>query len=216
VHTVKQTEELLKSHLEKLRSDPFLRDAWIILVYEKNTGYEAGHNWKIVNEYQPAYAVYEKLVEADKAMDTPNQDPGINTTVFLKNEYAGVLSKALMKKKIYFYTDCVCANPWKRPYETRLETSKTELYRQLANCRKQLPSMDPTRAHLGTMAPRVTWSGKIGHDGKVIHGQNDDLVMALAQCVYWIYRIMQMNYPTIPYKEIFPNVQERNIIRTYH
>jgi hypothetical protein len=202
--------------LDKLRSDPFLRDAWIILIYEKNTGFEAAHGWKIVEEYQPSYAVYQKVAEIDKAMDTIDQDPGINTGITLKNEYARILTDALRKRKIYFYVDCVCANPWKRPYESRLESSKTELYRQLTNCRKQLPSMDPSRSHLGATAPKVTWSGKIGHDGKVIHGQNDDLVIALAQCLYWIYRIMQMNYPTIPYHEIFPNIQERNVIRTYH
>ena len=202
--------------MTKLRSDPFLEDAYIIIIYEKNTGFEAGHNCKIIEEYQPAYAVYDKVVDTEKAQDTIDEDPGIVTTIGRKNEYARLLSDALRKRKIYFYEGCVCANPWKRPYEARLENSKTDLYRQLSNCRKQLPSMDPTRAHLGTMAPRVTWSGKIGHDGKMIHGQNDDLAMALAQCIYWVYRIMQMDYPTIPYNAIFPNIQERNVIRTHH
>ena len=88
----------MRSHLDKLRSDPFLRSAWIILIYEKNTGFEAAHGWKIVEEYQPSYAVYQKVTEIDKAMDTIDQDPGINTGITLKNEYARILTDALRKR----------------------------------------------------------------------------------------------------------------------
>jgi len=213
VHTAQQAQQLLRSHLEAIRSDPFLQSAWIILIYEKNTGYESGHHWKIVQEYQPSYAVYHRVVDADKAVDTQDQDPGINTTFELKNYYARALSTALSTSRIYFYFDWKSANPWQRPYEERKAIAKKNFLGQLSNCRLKLPSMDPSKAQLGATIPKITWSGKIGPEGKIIQGQNDDLVMAFAQCLYWISRIMQFNYPSFPYEKVFAGIGDIDSIK---
>jgi hypothetical protein len=216
MHTAEKVQILLRSHIEALRADPFLSRAWLIVIYEKNTGYESGHNWKLVMNYQPAYSIFEKSIEADRAMDTGDQDPGINTTFILKNEYGHSLGTALRKRMIYFYCNWVCSNPWLRPYAKRRAITKQALITQLSNCRVKRPSMDPNRVQLGGTMPRITWSGKIGPDGREVRGQNDDLAMAAAQCMYWINRICQMNYPGFPYDTIFPNKELCKIIKTVH
>jgi len=216
MHTAEKAEQLLRSHFEAIRQDPFLKQAYLIVIYEKNTGYESGHHWKIVEEYKPSHVVFQKNVDADKAIDTADQDPGIDSNFFLKNQYARVIGEALRKRIIYFYCNWVCANPWTKPYSTRRALAKKNLLSQLANCRLKLPAMDPARAQLGAATPRITWSGKIGPDGKPVHGQNDDLAMSLGQCLYWINRIYQMNYPGFPYNQIFPNIPNRQTIQTKH
>ena len=216
VHTAEKVQQLLRSHCAALRRDPFLQKAWLVVVYEKNTGFESGHNWKITDDFQPAYSIFQNKVDSDKARDTADQDPGIDTNFYLKNEYARVLNEALRQSKIYFYRNWVCANPWLRPMDSRKAITKKALIVQLANCRLQLPSMDPSRARVGVTLPKITWSGKIGSNGKEVHGQNDDLVMSAAQCFYWIARVHQMNYPGFPYDTIFPNVPHRRVITTKH
>jgi hypothetical protein len=215
-HTFQKKELLLRSHLRALRSNPFFADAWLIIIYEKNTGLSAGHGWSIACEYQPAYAIFQRNMDSDKAMDTDDQDPGIVTSYYLKNEYARVLGEGLRNQNIYFHKDWVCANPFINPLEARRAMVFTEYIKQLSNCRTKRPSMDPNRVQLGANIPRITWSGKIGPDGREVRGQNDDTCFASAQCMYWINRIYQWDFPGFPYHKIFPNLESRRVNRTKH
>ena len=216
VNTAEKAQAFLRSHCDALRRDPFLKSAWIIVIYEKNTGFESGHNWKVVADYQPSYALFGKVMSVDKAQDTVDQDPGVDTTYMLKNEYQRVISDSLRSQTSYFYCDWICANPWQKPFAQRRASTKQALVAQLANCRRYLPAMMSDNRQIGATAPRITWSGKIGADGKIVHGQNDDLVMAYGQCLYWINRIHQMNFPGFPYDKIFPCEYTNRRIQTTH
>ena len=170
VHRAEDAQALLRSHCDAIRKDAFLKNAWIIVVYEKNTGFESGHNWKVTNDFQPAYSIYGKAVEYSKARDTVDEDPGVTTTFMLKNEYQRVISDSLRNQTIYFYCDWVCANPWQKPFQERRALTKRALLTQLSNCRRQMPFMNAENRQVGAAIPRITWSGKIGPDGKIKSG----------------------------------------------
>ncbi len=176
------------------------------MVYERNSSLESGHQWNVLKDYQPSYAIFGKCMPADKALDTRHQDPGIFTTPELKNDYARSINFALEKNKIFFYCGWKCTNP-NLPAATRRATTRTELFTQLRNCRLKTPNMDTT--HVGyTSSFTTTWSGKIGSNGKVILGQNDDLAFAFGQGLYWVQRIHKFDRPFdgFPYDTIFPGM----------
>jgi hypothetical protein len=152
-------------------------------------------------EYKPAYAVFEKAIDMNQAENTPQKDPGMFTTWFLKNEYYESLTYALRYNKIRFYVNWISANPWLKPYNTRKRTMLSMLITQLSNCRKRLGNPGSTS---GINAQKVTWSGKFDSEGKVVVGQNDDLVMTLALLIHTAKKLENGTHPGIPYDQIYP------------
>jgi hypothetical protein len=215
-HTAGQAEILIRCHIEGLRKDPFLKDAAIILISEKNTGFESARHWKIVEEYQPAYAMYENQRNLDDVVNTEEEDPGVTTTAHTKNLYARAISDALGKRRIYFYDRMVVGNPWMKPKESRASIIKAKLTTQMSNSRRKLPLMGIEHggsSTLGSHTVTVTWSGKIGPDGKIVPGQNDDLVVIFGLCIHWTNRILRMDLAGFPYKVLFANAQHRDSMR---
>lgn len=200
------TEKLLRNHLALLRADPFLKEAWIILIYEKGTGHESGHHWKIVNEhqYQPAYAIYDKVVDLEQAKNTIEADPGVRLDNYRKNQYGKTLSDALRYHKIYIYNWLVVGNLSVPNYDNRISYMKRILCRQLNQCKYKFTDIDPDNVELSNSRTR-TWNGKMNEFGKVVPGQNDDVVMSLAQGLYYATLIERGELPGFPYNKIFPN-----------
>jgi len=66
-------------HIKSLRSNPFLADAKIVFIAERNTGFEAGRTWDVVREFHDTYPLYQTKAPSAKRRDTPQENPGIFT-----------------------------------------------------------------------------------------------------------------------------------------
>lgn len=202
-YTSRQTDDLLRSHLQALKDDPFLASAWIIMVYEKNTGYESGRHYDLVSEYQPMYALYDRVVDVRRAQGSVDEDPGITTTHTLKNRYAREMSDALRYGKIFFYKDLICANPHMVTVGGQKQKIMKEFIRELRQCRVKYTNIDPDKIDLGAIRA-LKWDGKMDALGKPIAGQHDDMAVCGAQCVYWMKLVSSGQLYGFPYQEIYP------------
>lgn len=81
-HPVQDPEEvnaLLHGHIRGIRRDPFLKDAAILFIAEKNTGFESARMSEIVCEYPNTQTLYQHREPKSKRVGTPRERPGIFT-----------------------------------------------------------------------------------------------------------------------------------------
>lgn len=189
--------KLLCSHIETIRRNEFLKHAWIVFIWERNTAFESSHQWEMVRHYPKTYALYQHAKPKSKARGTPNENPGVFTDYYYKNQYAMALSSFLKNRSIRYMENCISAAPW-RPAASAFAETKAELESQLQRCRPTgtLPTVD-------TRVPRLGWSGKTGADGQISPGLNDDLAVCLAMTTYWTNRIITTEYPGFEYGLVF-------------
>jgi len=72
-----ETDVVCAGHIRKLRDNPFLADAAILFVAERNTGLEAPRMWDIVEQYPNTHMLYQQYAPKSKRRDTPQERPGI-------------------------------------------------------------------------------------------------------------------------------------------
>lgn len=71
---------MIHGHISALRENPFLTNASIVFIPEKNTGHEAARMWDVVKEYPGTHALYQhKKVNTAKEKTKPHKNPGIVT-----------------------------------------------------------------------------------------------------------------------------------------
>ena len=81
--------------------------------------------------------------------------------------------------QLVYSKDFVCANPFVRS-DLRAGKVKEMLFQQLGKFRKRW--VEPEN---GKGPATLIISGKVDNEGKLVQGQNDDLVMALIILSYW-------------------------------
>jgi hypothetical protein len=83
VRTPDEVNALLHGHIQSLRENPFLADAKIMFIAEKNTGYESARMWDVVKDYPETFALWEhRKVKTDKERTKPVKNPGVNTSTY--------------------------------------------------------------------------------------------------------------------------------------
>lgn len=192
-----RSKQLFKSHIDAIRNHPFLQSAWIVSVIERNTGHESGHLSECLSEYSRTYPLYQHALPASKRSDTPRENPGIWTDRTMKGNYAKAIIDSMGEGTLRYMNGFICANPFKTEERATADT-KNEIHAQMARARWVTNSRT-----VDTGVPVASWSGKTGADGKISGGANDDLLVTLGMTMYWMKRILQMNYPSVDYKKLW-------------
>lgn len=105
-----------------------------------------------------------------------------------------MMSRYLDEGRIMFMQDGASGNPYTDPTVNEFEKQRREILTQLSRCRRYTPN-----STLDNPGARVSWSGKVDHNGNIIGGLKDDMAVGLCIATYWADRIMQMDYPTVNY-----------------
>lgn len=70
-------------HINALRANPFLTDATIMFIGEKNTGLESARMWDVVSDFPRTTALYQhRPPTTEKERMQPHVNPGIVTSKF--------------------------------------------------------------------------------------------------------------------------------------
>lgn len=158
-----------------------------ILTVELGTGYEAGRFAARFLRRPRAYCIREHRSSADY---------GWRTTKISKNQYTQQLWMKMAEGAIYYLDDMVCANPWLDETSRRERTVK-EFEEQVS----RFQTIHKTSAN-PFAEPSVTTSGKVGHDGTIQQGVNDDMAMSVAMNLYITLRVQTRSIPTINYARL--------------
>jgi len=121
------------------------------------------------------------MYKADFIRDPDKPDAGVWTTRERKVEYLNVAREEISRRGIKFLKDCIVICDRTEKPTTRFVEMKKELFRQLYRIK-------PLEGRSGAdFTPAfVSWSGKLGEDGKPSPDLNDDLAFAFFLCMYWM------------------------------
>lgn len=180
----------------ELRQNEALRNAWIIFVCERNTGYEAGSLNEVLQAVDPKnVAVRERA----------DRDYGWWSTKNIKMAYGTTSRKALGMKSVRFMRGWVACSSYgdsklKSPDAVRAAT-KEEFIIELGNVRvvNKLTTNPASN-------DQASISGKVGEDGKVRRDQNDDLFITFGMALF----IMELYV-----KDRLPNFDHRRVRASY-
>lgn len=153
-----EIEKFLTTHVEQLRKHPRLKECWFVCVLENNLGHEADHLSFILKPYRKVYVLTEK-----------NGVIGVCTTHTRKELYAMETVKYFCQESIKIWKDLVISN-----VGSSREAVLQDFKEQLLQFKRIIVS--PMR---GFALPKIHYSGKA-------NGGQDDFVMALIMCVYWV------------------------------
>jgi len=216
VRPIEDRNTLFNEHIRGLRSNPWTKDAYLILMCERNTGMESGAFKQIMDQY-PKTAAYNEPEKSNplsrfrKDMLTQDlidyyektkKNPGFTPCAELKMEALIALRHRLTEHSLFYFKDCVTRNPFMVQY-THVEKfihTKLELEEEM----KRIKEFPTSRLTHDTKKPIVTWSAKTNEQGEIQAGYNDDKVVMLAiACFLWR---KAMNYEGslvgFPYAEI--------------
>lgn len=219
-HPVSETTDrnmLFNNHILGLRSHPWTRDAWLILMAENKLGHESGNCKELLDRFRVRVAAYNQPKSAKSLKPTKGQfsedhlaykrdadkNPGFYTDDKFKAISLEKMRRALAHNIIFFLDGCICKNPHLVKYKNDLElfiAYKQELEDQLKRA-KEFPLSINAR---DTKRNRYTWSAKTNNDGEKQDGYNDDLVVILAFACYLWPEAMQYHgsLPGFPYDQI--------------
>lgn len=213
---------LFYEHVSELRRERWLKDAWLVLFVENNTGYEAGEFADVFNSKFDKCAAFaepvkeshrRKLARHSKTSANDNHrelvadylrhaesEPGYGQTYAKKQMHRRDLRNALLQDRIFFYNNGVSGDIVAKPSLTpaqRFACNKMKIEEQLGRCRVFAKQSD-----YDTAPERVFWSGKVNAEGKKQGGYNDDLVMTLAAGVSFWQRAMGGELIGFPYESV--------------
>jgi hypothetical protein len=179
----------ITAFIKALRVHPWLSQAYILFVGEKNSGHDSGH-------------VARPLLEGFKGIipvkEHENKDYGWWTSNNAKLKYAYSCRYALTMGSVFVMKDCVTVNPWiKGPPDKRIFT-----YNKLvAQMKRYKPTYTtPTTAF---SARKVTVSGKVDEHGKLSSGVNDDLFMTFTMACHFLDEFMYRRIPNLDYDLLY-------------
>ena len=168
-----------------------LKNAWIILIQEKNSNHTANIQDKFVREYmRNVYVLREEL----------GGDAGVNTSPARKTLYYTATMLKLRSRAVRIAGDLIVS---REPYgvpdrRVQQESMVDEFIAQMKRCKlddKPIPNDQHKK--------EIKWSGKLGEDGKIQAGQNDDIAFSFSQLSYWSSAFMTEQIKTIDYKKEF-------------
>ena len=166
---------------------PWLRDSVKVLTVERGTGHESGRLAEAFLRRSNSYAIREKR---------GSEEYGWRTTSHSKNAYAQALWMKMAEGAIAYMRDMVCTNPW-QDATSRAEKARFELESQIGRFQVVQKEMNDPFSQ-----PRTTISGKVGVDGKLQKGINDDLAVALAMGIYVTMQLIFRRIPTVDYRRV--------------
>lgn len=169
-----QIQRLLTSHIEGLRKQEALQDAWFIFIPESNLGHESDHMAYMLKNYKKVWTISEK------------SRTGVITTAVRKELYAMETQKYICQESVMLWEHLVVSNP------VGVGDVKA---RALSDFKKQLCAFkriiqQPQR---GFSLPRVIYTGKF-------KGGNDDLCICLTMCIYWAIEFVTHRVKDAPYE----------------
>ena len=154
-----------------------------ILAVESNLGLEASHIAHMFKDDPDCIILRET---------GPDGKCGVLTTHQRKLEFVAILEEMFLQKSVFFCSRMVSDD---------IDTAKATLKKQLEGYRMLTNEMNN-----GTVfsMPKVTYSGKVGEDGKAAHGAlQDDLCIALQLAAFWSTYVIQRRCKFLDYKSIF-------------
>lgn len=182
-HNIASQSEFFKDHIEGIRKHPWTKNAKICFFGERNVGHEIGHMQHLLANYNNTWTYKQKT----------DRDFGIWTDEEAKLSYAFSAQLEFAKGNVYYLENLVCANA-SLDISTRREDTIKEFESQAA--RYKLISSDPKSPH---SKARLTVSGKVGKNGKLTAGFNDDLFFAFTGAVGVHDKILRRQLENVNY-----------------
>jgi hypothetical protein len=179
--------------LSEIRKHPWLKDAFIIYIGERNTGQVSASHGTVIAE----------MFKGNFVRDPDKPDAGVWTTRERKVEYLDVSRDQIARRGLRFLKDCIVICERTEKPATRFIEMKKELFRQLYRI-KPLAS----RTGADYTPAFVSWSGKLGEDGKPSPDLNDDLAFAFFLCMYWMIQDVSGRLPNQYFKYPRDKTQE--------
>ena len=191
-----QLKILLVKLIDEIKNFWFTSGAHIFYILERNVGCENEH-----------YAILQGrdrvTMLSDHCGTYPNDEPrpGIVTDAKKKTEYQLLLTYELRCNSIIFVEDMiVLPSPGGTVEATRI-SMRAQLIEQMKRARRTMPGSQ--LAHANTS---VSWSAKIGANGKPGTNFRDDLLLSFVFILYVIKRLRENNWPGVdmtPYRHRF-------------
>lgn len=182
-HDVASQEQLFKDHIEGLKKHVWTRNARICFFGERNVGHEIGHMQHVLANYDNTWTYKQN----------PERDFGIWTDQEAKLSYAFAAQLEFAKGNVYYLENLVCTNAFLAP-ATRTEDTIKEFESQAA--RYKLISSNPKTPH---SRASLAVSGKVGKNGKLNAGFNDDLFFAFTGAVGVHDKILRRQLENVNY-----------------
>lgn len=179
---------LLGSHIVALRHHKWLETTPILFMCECNTGMAADYFVDYILKKKHYINIYPVKRESGK-----EGRYGIWTTADAKERYARSIREYLSTGGVFYMQGMVCANPFLEPSK-RLETTRGEFEKQAARARPV--GLEPKTPH---GKARMGFSAKVGKDGKIVQGFNDDLFFTAAMNGQMYREYCTHEIPTIDY-----------------
>lgn len=177
---------LLKEHIYMLRETQWLHQTKIMLFVESNTGMEASHLEAGFRNLSYIYFFSEKLSGG-------NMRKGIWTTHNRKLTYAIATTESIHSNAVMYSNRIVVANP-----ALRVDRSVEKVEKYMKDMLHEECSRYQRHVRAPTIAGgsvNATLSGKIGHNGKITSGVNDDLAFSLTGAIGVHHLFMTRNLP---------------------
>lgn len=221
VQNAEDRRTLFYNHLKELRREPWLRNAFVVLFVENNTGFEAGEFADVLRGFNKHAAYVEPQSESHRRKMTSHSrtsandsardltadylrradfEPGYTQTHKKKHQHRTDLRNALLQDRIFYYCNGISGDIVSKQNLTRLQRfaqNKEKLEEQLGRCRVFV-----RESNYDTAPERVFWSGKVNAEGKKQGGFNDDLVMTLAAGVSMWEQAMNGELAGFPYDKV--------------
>jgi hypothetical protein len=172
-----------------LRRHAWLQNSWFVFVCERNTGRESGHIANCVLRNNIGRTMCVRMKEG--------RDYGVWTSFTMKSGYAAAGRARINDRSVRFMAEHVCTNPFARSSATAKDirdASREELFKQLSTVREVATS--PVSAF---QQQKFSVSGKVGEDGKIVRGQNDDLAMVFMMACYYVSMLLERRIPFLDY-----------------
>ena len=197
VGTVEQATALLNAHVGTLLEDSRWAHCPIVVVCERNKGWEAGHVANLVRDK----AGQAKVIQIKQTDSLGGEVAGWWTTADEKLRYGTSLMDHLSSRCDVFFADKFFSSYPTSPTRTVEElalANKDKLVAQL----KRLQCAEPdTRSAIGV--PRVGLSGCFSNDLRLNTAANDDLAIAFGLALRLLDGIIEKTLPRFPYYALY-------------
>jgi len=177
--SVPMANAFVESFIRNLRANPWLANTHGLFVPERNTGREGGRLWDIIKQFTGFSALY-----------TDNErDPGIWTDNPVKVAYNEAAYDRVSARSVCFMRNFVTTDPVDAK-EDRRKIKAREFVDQMRRVRPLF--LNSTSA--GSTS-RLTYSGCVNEEGKLVKGLRDDLWLVFSAICYVIRQLRRGMFP---------------------
>lgn len=216
VRRIEDRTTLFNEHIRGLKSNPWTKNAYLVLMAERSTGMESGALKNILFRY-PKTAAYNQPEKSNplnglrKDMLNENlieyyqktqKNPGFTPSAELKMDGLDAFRGRLVENSLFYYEHCICKNPFLVQYNEMEKFIHTKL--ELEEQAKRVKEYPTSKLRIDNKKPVITWSAKTNEHGETQAGYNDDLMVMIAFASHLWQEAMKYNgcLPGFPYDEI--------------